>query len=1208
MIKLDSVYAKSVSLDNNIIYGSVLGKVDDSESFIKTNKKKILFISSYNLNLDSVINQIAGVKSKVHDDSTIYYYFMDTKRVPKKTADKNLAKEIESKYSELLPKVPYDLIIASDDAAFDFVVENENRYFKDLPIVFLGVNNVKKAYEVGNKKLNINGIIEAYPIVETLKMATRIYPNATQIVGILDNSLTGESTKESFNNCINAFPKQKLIQLNVSNYTKDEVVKKIKSYDKKTILIYLIATSFKDGERLTINQTIRLFSDEAKIPIFRPNESGVGSGALGGKVMRFVKMGEAAGRKVQALLNNSGHKMFPVVKARQFTLFDAQVMKKFNINKKLLPEETIYINKDLNIFEKHEGLFENFILAIISIFILLIFLVYDNREKKKKFNFEKKLNHRMNQNIAKLEVAMNNANLFYSNYDIEKNELEVGKNVQNMFGVPKISNDYPNSWVKRGILTKHEASDFKRILENFKKSKPEDNYKVSFVQRHKTNNREDFNYQKVDSIGIYDLKGNLNQIFETKIDITDQVQAERRYQRQIEDFATFTPDTVISFRFNLETGDYQSSRTKFSEYFDLDKLDNIKKLISNLNNLNECKFENTRETISLEKIKELFEEGKEGFNFYSKSKFNNGIVEWMKGYGRFSIHPRSKEKEILLQLVKNTKNHLHKEALNKITENTYESVFLVYGKIDKFEILAGKPFLDTKPGEIYDNFANLVLYAIQKDYNPNKKEEDKNLFRYENILKRLKETGSYNTTFVFKEKDGTERKKNVNYSLIDREEKIFTIVVQDITEAFENERKMNNELKNALVKAERANAAKSEFLALMSHDIRTPMNAILLLAKLGESADLSKSVIKEYFRNISSSGTYLLALLTDILDISKLDNNKMKIERVEVKGSEIINEVKNIFKTQIKEKNISFTIDVEKPELLEIPLYIDGVKLKQIIVNLISNSYKFTPPGGSIKVKVYDMNLIHEVLKEPIYCALRGTTDCYEKDSLHYKISVEDSGIGMSEKFIPKLFNPFEQESKDYKTELIGTGLGTTIIKKLVDLMGGTIKVSSEIGKGTIFELELVAEVLCKKTLKLKEINKEIDLDKIDFSNLNILLVEDNKLNAIVAERILSKRNVHIKWVKSGSEAIEQIGKSELFTYDAILMDIRMPGIDGWETTKQIRAMDRQDTRTVPIIAMTANVFEDEVKKSLEVGMNEHLSKPIDIRKLFEVLAKYCNL
>jgi CheY-like chemotaxis protein len=334
----------------------------------------------------------------------------------------------------------------------------------------------------------------------------------------------------------------------------------------------------------------------------------------------------------------------------------------------------------------------------------------------------------------------------------------------------------------------------------------------------------------------------------------------------------------------------------------------------------------------------------------------------------------------------------------------------------------------------------------------------------------------------------------------------------------------------------------------------------------------------------------------------------MKLEPSEVKGKEIVDEVKNIFEKQVKQKNINFSIEVEKPELLEIPLYIDSVKIKQIIVNLISNSYKFTPPGGSIKVKLYDMNIVPKKFKKTRMTKLNDDQEFCEKARLHYKISVEDTGIGMSKEFLPKLFNPFEQESQAYKTELAGTGLGTTIIKKLVDLMGGSIKVKSEVGKGTIFELKLFADIISKDTLKQKEVDEELDLAKIDFSNLKILLVEDNKLNEIVAKKVLSKKNISSTWAKNGYEAIKYLLESEPFTYDAVLMDIRMPGIDGWETTKKIRAIQRKDIATIPIIAMTANVFEEEVKKSFAVGMNEHLSKPINTKKLFKVLLKYCKV
>ncbi len=386
------------------------------------------------------------------------------------------------------------------------------------------------------------------------------------------------------------------------------------------------------------------------------------------------------------------------------------------------------------------------------------------------------------------------------------------------------------------------------------------------------------------------------------------------------------------------------------------------------------------------------------------------------------------------------------------------------------------------------------------------------------------------------------------------------------------------------IKAHERSRAKTVFLSNMSHDIRTPMNAIIGYINIAEREAKSEEELRDYLAKIKGSSNHLLALINDVLEMSRIESGKMELELVPVNLKKTIADIHTLFETQMAEKHIEFVVDVDG--INNCGVYCDKNRLNRVLLNLVSNAYKFTPEHGKVSVLATEL-----------------TSD--KNDTGKYRISVKDSGIGMSQEFAAKVFEAFEREKNSTVSGIQGTGLGMSITKSIVELMGGTIDVKTAKGKGTEFiillDLALVNDedkVLCDS----EETEHSENLKNVDFSTKRILLVEDMPVNRKIAVMQLESLGLTIDIAENGQIAVDKLGDSEPGTYDAVLMDIQMPVLDGYTATKVIRELGRADLKEIPIIAMTANAFSEDVKKALDAGMNAHVAKPIDMSILENVL------
>lgn len=380
-------------------------------------------------------------------------------------------------------------------------------------------------------------------------------------------------------------------------------------------------------------------------------------------------------------------------------------------------------------------------------------------------------------------------------------------------------------------------------------------------------------------------------------------------------------------------------------------------------------------------------------------------------------------------------------------------------------------------------------------------------------------------------------------------------------------------LKQALEQAKEGSAAKSAFLFNMSHDLRTPLNAIIGFSQLMKSHWDNQEMSRNYLEKIDESSQYLLSLINNILEMSKIESGK---EELKEKPWDIYTSCDNLlqfFEPDIRQKNqtLNYSVNIQHNMILT-----DSLKIREIYVNLMSNAIKYTNEGGTISFS------LEEIERE------EGLSD--------YKVMIQDTGIGISKEYLPHIFESFTRQRTSSESGVLGTGLGMPIVKKLVDLMHGTISIESEEGKGTTVIVNLPHKYIVEE----QEV-KEVDDKEIDLTGKHILLVEDNDLNAEIAQTLLEDKGLEVMRAKDGLEAVMMVKENVVNCFDCILMDIQMPRMNGFEACKVIRSLPNNRNK-LPIIALTANAFEEDRKDCLDAGMSEHVSKPIEIQSLLQTI------
>lgn len=503
--------------------------------------------------------------------------------------------------------------------------------------------------------------------------------------------------------------------------------------------------------------------------------------------------------------------------------------------------------------------------------------------------------------------------------------------------------------------------------------------------------------------------------------------------------------------------------------------------------------------------------------------------------------------------------------------NIRSEQFIMYTRQTVLENLS--PYILEQYSKAVDGFTK--LYGVEN------KEEARQQFELKNMIRRLEEKPEgYDFVLPYQEEDQI-CYKQINVLWGDQNHSTICLVRADVTDMLASEREAKHELENALNMAQEASRAKSEFLSAMSHDIRTPMNAIVGMTTLANANIHDMERVKDCLKKIETSSRHLLSLVNDILDMSKIENSKITINHMAIHMPGLIGQLAAIIEPQAKDAGIKFEI---QSRISHKNFYGDSLRISQILINILSNAVKFTPSGGTVGFAVEE---------SPAKQGAQWTC---------YRFTVTDTGIGMTQEFQQSLFEPFMRSHAAEKVE--GTGLGLSITKGLVDLMGGRLTVESQVSKGSVFQVELECEIMPEEWQNSLESEILCPKREKELAGKRFLVVEDNDINAEILCELLGMFGAESVLRMDGRQAVQAFEEAPPGEYDAILMDIQMPVMNGYEASAHIRQTDRPDARSIPIVAMTANAFAEDVQASLEAGMTAHVAKPIDIDILRMTLHK----
>ena len=701
-----------------------------------------------------------------------------------------------------------------------------------------------------------------------------------------------------------------------------------------------------------------------------------------------------------------------------------------------------------------------------------------------------------------------------------------------------------------------------------------------------------------DSGRIYQVKGRIIDWYgreayvEYLFDVTDskhfseQLQLEheelqRKYQEEmLYREKAISDDIISSSRINLSHGYVEEMRIGTQDGYEKKyhyAMDLISRIVAFTNQvwLSEEQNLNMSAPIMLRR----FLQGERAFSEEFMAELKDGRHVWLRSEAKIVQRPETAEIIAFCYNRNITKEKILTNILERIMEFDYDEIFTIDSLNGQVSLMAtGRYVLDEQmeEGDYAQELANLKLRAGSKA--DAKKIETE--LQIANILEKLKKEPVFITEVSLMSKNGKARLKQLRFIYLNETLGTLLFTITDIDDMVQAEKQKKEELEGALQVAEEANATKMRFLANMSHEIRTPMNVIIGLASIIREESGNQEKVLENTDRLESTSKYLLTLLNDVLDMARVETGSVTLNKYEFSRSAYWQTINTIAESQAKAAEVNYVFEYEEDKQDK---YIgDAVRLQQILINLINNAIKFTPKGGTVTVRSKQIETVNRRVR--------------------LQMQVEDTGIGMSKEFLPKVFQAFAQEHDANTSSYGGSGLGLSIAKNFARMMGGDITVESEEGVGTIFTVEVWLDLAIEKQENGVE---EEQVDVVDFfQGKRILLVEDHPLNTVVARRLLEKQKMEVIHAENGQEALDAFLGSAVGEFDAILMDVRMPVMDGITATQKIRALEREDAKGIPIIAMTANAFDEDKQHTHEAGMNAHLAKPIEPRMLYDTLAQ----
>lgn len=1138
-------------------------------------KKNILYFSASNSRIDN--SQFFAISNALPNNFKLYHQSLDYNLYNSKSQG-----EQQEWPFEFLDFSKFDAIIIGDNSALEFSQKRRAGFLGKTPLVCIGTDN-ESFLDNAEKIPNVKIIKDEIFLEENIKLAMTLFPDRKKIAFIV-------CSDQQIEECESKMTKYEIDSesKNVAQMSQRQIEEYILQLEKCPI-IFLPSPKELNENNLNSWRILDTILDSTENPIFVCHDIGMGEGVLGGYFISTEELGNSVARALgiffenatQAKKENAPH--LQQIQAQANYFFDFEQMKKFKIKTSLLNSKTIFINDNQVESAKQIllSLFFSLSLVLSAAIITLIFF------SKKKINLQKAF---LNEERIKLNMVLSQGDALFWECDLDpdkndsvkfyKDEHKAGENA-----FP--SENLIEGWIDQGKIPFEYIDHYNKMISDIKSGKETVSIDLPLQQ-------EDAHTHLMNTVWKHIVYKNLNQssgksirAIATAIDITNQKLAEEKYEGEMSYRAFVNKAYPAYTRLNLTNNIIMERMINIPEMKLAVKDSTADSELQLFSKITTIDGQNPAlpEVLNRKELLTSFMNGTRSREWDFYYPFANGMIRWYLLHTEISLNPYTTCVEANLYLRDITEQKIMSISKDSVLDEEVEYILwldLSNAKLHLIHKANNVNWISVENEVDYDALVQTILNDVvsAKDLNAAKE-----FFTLKNLILKLKDKFAVNCTFEIVSENLRVAIKQMRAYYLNNNQSIILFICRDITDITLFEKLQNEKLSNAIEQAKKANASKSDFLSRMSHDLRTPMNGIIGMAELVEDEVDKPQALREDIQKIKSSSKYMLGLLNDILDMAKIESGKMEIRKSRQSVGEIVEAITTMAVPMFETKNINFYCNVDTHKYKNFFVNIDRLHLQQIIMNLLSNASKFTPSEGRVE-------LLLKIL------------DRMEK-TINVEIIVSDTGSGMSREFQQVMFDSFTQDVNSVNK--VGTGLGLSIVHNLVNLMGGTIECDSAPGKGTTFKITLTMEFLEELAGSAQEKSNEKSKSKseAELDGKKILLVEDNPLNQEISRRILQKKGMVVTIAENGKVALDTFSQSELNAFDLILMDVMMPVMGGIESATKIRALEREDAKNIPIIALTANAFMEDIQKCVDAGMNTHLSKPINPVLLINTIREY---
>src|SRR5574344_136667 len=777
------------------------------------------------------------------------------------------------------------------------------------------------------------------------------------------------------------------------------------------------------------------------------------------------------------------------------------------------------------------------------------------------------------------EAAVEDAKLVVWEFDIVNHRVIMAENEFSMydyrkFNLPKVTENVPASLV--GYIDDSSVDAFLDMYSQIEDGKPHASCEVWYKLKPGTEPR----CERIMYTTVFDGNGVPIRAYGIGQNITREKLAQEEYDRLRSQFAGNLTNIVSTTHLDISLNRYLGG---YSPYQGVEEArrstdaDGHFRLVADTIDNAEIR-EQVLKKFNCKNLIEMYKRGEQQFEQIYPVRTSRGDIMWVTTTTHLTQNPESGNIEVITYTKDITRQKRINEIVERLSRINCDYIAVIDVAQKTFNVQNNNWDCDYIIEEKSFSFDS-VRDILAKNYiSDDKSASFLAMSELDVILKALDDKEQYVIAYdYFSRKDnGRPCKKLITLSWLNNDRRELLCMQQDVTETYRKEQEQIFKLEKANTEAVKANEAKSMFLSGMSHDMRTPLNGVLGYTALAlKETEYDK--IRDYLGKIDTSGKLLRDLINDVLELSKIESGKTVIDYEAAVPEDVIPSVAVSLRPSAELKNIKYTTDFDIDNTKVI--WCDKLKIQRIALNIISNAIKYTPDGGSVSVNLKQSN--------------------NDGNNIQYVLDVNDTGIGISEEFIKNMFEPFSQEKRSEAITEQGTGLGLSIVKRYLDLIGGSISVSSKLHRGTQIEVVIPVESM------QENIERESSITDVNavLKDKHILLCEDNYMNREIAVMLLKEKGRIVETDENGLDGVDKFEESEEGSFDAVLMDIRMPLMNGYEATRRIRSINRSDARTVPVIAMTADAFFESVKEASEAGMNSYITKPIEPGVLYSTIA-----